>query len=76
MADEKTPTETESVLPQQVDPNADLMKARPGGETEVIGKNPGTGFRDEKPDSTYEGSGSEGGYEGGPEVAYEEKPPA
>lgn len=79
MADDQETTESESDLPQQVDPNADLMKARPGGDSGVQGKNPGTGFRDEKTDSQYEGAGSEGGYEGGPAATYdseEDTPPA
>ncbi len=74
MSDEITTTETQSDAPQQVDPNADLMKARPGGTTQVAGKNPGTGYRDEKTESTFEGPGSEGGYEDGPATA--DLPPA
>jgi hypothetical protein len=62
MSDQKVPVETLSELPQQIDPNADLMKARPGGETD-IGTNPATGYDDMKPASTFEGTGSEGGYE-------------
>ncbi len=66
MAEEQAPEPQASTLDQQIDPNADLMKARPGG-AEDIGANPGAGDPDEKADSTYEGAGSEGGYEGGPE---------
>jgi hypothetical protein len=48
-------------------PNADLMKGRPGGDTD-IGTNPATGYDDMKPASTFEGTGSEGGYEKGPDA--------
>lgn len=65
MTVEQVQVESQSVLPQQQDPNADLMKARPGGDTDTVVTNPGTGFRDQKPESGFEGPGSEGGYEGG-----------
>ncbi len=65
MSDEKVEVETQSDLPQQIDPNADLMKGRPGGDTD-IGTNPATGYDDMKPASDFKGTGSEGGYENGP----------
>ena len=68
MSDEHVAVDTQSDLPQQIDPNADLMKGRPGGDTD-IGTNPGTGYEDLKPESDLEGTGSEGGYEGGPGAA-------
>ncbi len=55
MADEHV--EGQSDLEQQQDPRGDLLKARPGGDADVQGKNPGTGFRDEKPDSGFKESG-------------------
>jgi hypothetical protein len=60
MSDQKASTENQSDLPQQQDPNADHMKARPGGDTD-IGENPNTGYRDQKPESGHSGAGSSGG---------------
>jgi hypothetical protein len=66
MADEHVSVDDQSTLEQQQDPRGDLLKARPGGDTDTIEPNPNSGFRDMKPESGYEGTGSEGGYEGGP----------
>jgi hypothetical protein len=67
MADEQDSIDGQSTLEQGQDPRGDLLKARPGGETDTIEPNPNSGFRDMKPESGYEGTGSEGGYKGGPE---------
>ncbi len=66
MADKEVPEANVSTLPQQIDPNADLMKARPGG-AESVDHVPTGGDAELKPESTFDGPGSEGGYEGGPE---------
>jgi hypothetical protein len=58
MADEVT--ESDSTLDQQQDPNGDLMKARPGGETD-IGYVPNSRPSSEKPDATLTGSDSAAG---------------
>ncbi|MDQ1391440.1 MAG: hypothetical protein QOF30_417 [Acidimicrobiaceae bacterium] len=50
MADEHVSTEDQSDLQQQQDPRGDLLKARPGGETDIIEPNPNSGFRDQKPE--------------------------
>ena len=57
MADEQDYTEGQSDEPQGQDPRGDLLRARPGGETD-IGHVPNPGHRGEKPDSAYEGPGS------------------
>ncbi len=61
MADENASTNDQSDLQQQQDPRGDLLKARPGGETDIVEPNPNSGFRDMKPESTSEGSGSSDG---------------
>jgi hypothetical protein len=50
MADEHVSTEDQSDLAQQQDPRGDLLKARPGGETEIVEPNPNSGYRDQKPE--------------------------
>ncbi len=50
MADEHVSTEDQSDLPQQQDPRGDLLKARPGGDTDIIEPNPNSGYRDQKPE--------------------------
>ncbi|MDP9073051.1 MAG: hypothetical protein M3N98_02555 [Actinomycetota bacterium] len=59
MPDEQVPVQARSDLPQQQDPQGDLLVERPGGESGVNGKNPNTGFRDEKPEDTAFASGGE-----------------
>jgi hypothetical protein len=61
MADETVKVENQSDLEQQQDPRGDLLKARPGGDTDTIEPNPNGGFSDMKPASELKGSGSEGG---------------
>ncbi len=48
MADESVPVENQSELQQQQDPRGDLLKARPGGDTEIVEPNPNSGYRDLK----------------------------
>ncbi|MDQ1365301.1 MAG: hypothetical protein QOJ52_1522 [Acidimicrobiaceae bacterium] len=57
MADDQVPDPAQSDQPQQQDPRGDLLKARPGGDAGVQGKNPNTGFSDEKPDSDFKEGG-------------------
>ena len=47
-----------SQLEQQQDPRGDLLKERPGGETETIEPNPNSGYRDMKPEPEIGGAGS------------------
>ncbi|MDQ1356914.1 MAG: hypothetical protein QOF20_1833 [Acidimicrobiaceae bacterium] len=58
MSDEQV--ENQSNLQQQQDPRGDLLKARPGGDTDIVDPNPNSGYRDQKPESAYEGEGSDG----------------
>jgi hypothetical protein len=48
MADERVSVENQSDLEQQQDPRGDLLKARPGGDTEIVEPNPNSGYRDQK----------------------------
>jgi hypothetical protein len=45
-----TEPQEQSDLEQQQDPRGDLLKARPGGETEIVEPNPNSGYRDLKPE--------------------------
>jgi hypothetical protein len=67
MADEQDSGGTQSDLASQSDPSGDLLAARPGGDTDVNGKNPNTGFRGDKPESDFKESGdlNAAGSEGG-----------
>jgi hypothetical protein len=46
-----TEPQDQSDLEQQQDPRGDLLKARPGGETEIVEPNPNSGYRDQKPEN-------------------------
>lgn len=59
MADESVSVENQSELQQQQDPRGDLLKARPGGDTEIVEPNPNSGYRDQKGESGMKDAGTQ-----------------